>query len=331
MKAIWDTDSTETDFLLPGNLQTVGQSPFLTLGRYRGVCNGTPGSGANLLGDWGIDYATPALVVCTTGGNPGTWVSVNINGAILASLLTGKGSIITATAASTPAGLASSGVNNQVLTIDTSTATGLKWAAVDLSSVIAKSIFTAKGSLIGATASGTPVEVPVGTNNFVLTADSTQAAGIKWAAAGAASVTGYGFQFRNSNLQSIPASVETTVAFDTAVIDTNAGKSGNTYVVPSGGNGTWLLYFAGTWVPFTATDQRGYIKLNSTSYLANIQAFSAAGTGYTTMSTDLILTTLSVGAVLSATVFQNNAGAQNLAGHAQTVNAPIFGGIRLGS
>ena len=45
-------------------------------------------------------------------------------------LVDAKGDLIAATAADTVARLASSGVNDQVLTIDTSTATGLKWAAV---------------------------------------------------------------------------------------------------------------------------------------------------------------------------------------------------------
>ena len=49
---------------------------------------------------------------------------------------------------------------------------------------ISKSIGTAKGSLIGFSASGTPAEVTVGTNGFALVADSTQSAGVKWAPMG---------------------------------------------------------------------------------------------------------------------------------------------------
>jgi hypothetical protein len=47
---------------------------------------------------------------------------------------------------------------------------------------IAKTIVDAKGDLIAASAADTPARLAVGTNGYILTADSAEATGLKWAA-----------------------------------------------------------------------------------------------------------------------------------------------------
>ena len=81
------------------------------------------------------------------------------------------------------------GSNNQILTADSGQPAGIKWAdpaalAIDgLSDVVITS--NTKGDLL--VCNGTNwIDVAVGTNDHVLTADSNEASGVKWAAAGGA-------------------------------------------------------------------------------------------------------------------------------------------------
>jgi hypothetical protein len=71
------------------------------------------------------------------------------------------------------------GTTGQVLSKASNTDLDYSWVAVD-----PLLILDAKGDLITATAADTPARLPVGTNNQVLTADSSTATGLKWATAG---------------------------------------------------------------------------------------------------------------------------------------------------
>lgn len=75
------------------------------------------------------------------------------------------------------------GTTGQVLAKASATDLDFSWVAQDDSNAIQNSIVDAKGDLISATANDTPARLAVGTNGHVLTADSSTATGLKWAAA----------------------------------------------------------------------------------------------------------------------------------------------------
>ena len=97
------------------------------------------------------------------------------------------------------------GTTGQVLAKTSGTDMDFTWVTTDDTNAIQNAIVDAKGDLISATAADTPARLAVGTNGHVLTADSTQATGIKWAApAGGGKV-----------LQVVMGSTSTTVANST--------------------------------------------------------------------------------------------------------------------
>ena len=72
------------------------------------------------------------------------------------------------------------GSDDFVLVADSGETTGVKWAALDDTTKIAKSLVDAKGDLVTATADDTPARLAVGTDGYVLEADSGETTGLKW-------------------------------------------------------------------------------------------------------------------------------------------------------
>lgn len=153
------------------------------------------------------------------------------------------------------------GTTGQVLAKASATDLDFSWVAQDDSNAIQNAIVDAKGDLIGATAADTPTRLAVGTNGQVLTADSAEATGLKWATP-SSSVTFKGCAIYNSTSQSIPNATSTAVTFNTEIFDTDgfhstatntsritipAGLAGKYQVnacLTYGANGTGLRTFA---------------------------------------------------------------------------------------
>jgi hypothetical protein len=98
-----------------------------------------------------------------------------------ASPLTTKGDLYTFGTSDTRLGV---GADGTTLVADSSTATGLKYQAATVNTVI-----DAKGDLLAGTAADTIARIAVGANDTVLTADSSTATGLKWATSAAGGMT----------------------------------------------------------------------------------------------------------------------------------------------
>jgi hypothetical protein len=143
------------------------------------------------------------------------------------------------------------GTSGQVLAKNSGTDMDFVWVTTDDTNAIQNAIVDAKGDLIAATAADTPARLAVGTNGHVLTADSTQATGIKWAAA----ATGGGMTLLSTTTLSGSSTTISSISQDYktlyAVITgyTHSGTNDALAVRPNGvttGIATSVYYSIGT-------------------------------------------------------------------------------------
>jgi len=165
------------------------------------------------------------------------------------------------------------GTTGQVLSKNSNTDMDFTWVAQDDSNAIQNAIVDAKGDLIAATAADTPARLAVGTNGQVLTADSAEATGMKWAAPGAGFV---GCRAFATSDQTMANGANVTFNLQDESFDTNAfhdNVTNNTRItIPSGKTGYYLITAVATYQGGTVNaGQRDLaIKLNGTSDLTNI-------------------------------------------------------------
>ena len=298
---------TNTDLVtdLPADFEVFGQAVATSMADLLG---GTTGQVLAKNSNTDMDFVW-------TDANPG-----DITGVTATSPLTGGGTSGNVTVGIQASSTTQSGaVQLTDSTSSTSTTTAATPNAVksayDLANgAVAKSIVDAKGDLIAGTAADTVSRLAVGTNGYVLTADSAEATGMKWAAAAGGS-TFSGVVVRLSSNQSTTNDAGTIINFDTEVIDTDNyhSTSSNTsrLTVPSGKAGKFVVGCSAVF----ANNGTGYrnisFRKNGSSYFNNISAQNVGASGNTGVMVTMVYD-MAVGDYFEIDAYQNSGGSLNL-------------------
>ena len=199
------------------------------------------------------------------------------------------------------------GTTGQVLAKATNTDLDFTWVAQDDSNAIQNAIVDAKGDLITATAADTPARLAVGTDGHVLTADSTAASGIKWAAPATGS-SFVGCSLYSTAGVTIPNSTVTVVTWNSENFDTDAFHSTSTntgrITIPTGKAGKYLLIFNVSCDPLGGTGRRNGAFYKNGVSSAQFEMTPGAST-YPSLATSVILD-LAVGDYVDVRIFQSS-------------------------
>ena len=236
---------TATDLVtdLPADFEVFGQAVATSMGDLLGGTSGqilaknsnTDMDFVWIANDQGDITGVTATTPLTGGGTSGA-ITVGIQDA----LTTQKGAVQLSDSTSTTSSILAA------------TPTAVK-SAYDLAftadatatAAIPKSTITTKGDLIVGTGAGTFTRQGVGTNGHVLTADSAEADGVKWAAV-SVTPTFVGVNATRTNVSTaITANTELLVSFTTEEFDTNGFHDNSTnnsrLTIPSGYAGKYII------------------------------------------------------------------------------------------
>ncbi len=194
---------------------------------------------------------------------------------------------------------------------------------------IQPTIVDAKGDIIAATAADTVSRLAVGANDTVLTADSSTATGLKWAAVASGSTFAGAAAYKDAN-QSISTGAYTLITFPAENFDTNSYHSTSTntgrMTIPSGKGGKYLLTSLLTFQLASDTGLRACAFYKNGSAL--VYAASAKSVGDDTRLNASYVADLAVGDYIEVYGFQNSGVSMNILG---TNDQSLFSAVYLGA
>jgi hypothetical protein len=201
--------------------------------------------------------------------------------------------------------------------------------AVTITNSMATEI-AAKGDLIVGTGSQTFDNVTIGANGTVLTADSTEATGVKWATP-SSTPSFVGCRLTKSADQAIGSNALTAITFNVETFDTDGfhdNATNNTRItIPTGKSGKYSVIARFSWDTTTTTYKYWRIRKNQT----NILTFGVAdGTALEYVQIADILD-LTAGDYIEFECYQNSGGNVTLYSNAFEPGTTVFGVQYLGA
>jgi hypothetical protein len=191
----------------------------------------------------------------------------------------------------------------------------------------------AKGTLVVGNGTDASTTLAVAsTAGYVLTVDSAEATGLKWALAGGSFPTHVGCLTYKTGNQSLSNANQTYISFDAEVYDTNGIHDNSTnngrLTVPSGNGGYWFIYALGSYDTSSGGGNRmNSFIVNRTSEFGTYAVLTPVSGAQRQEVLSFAVRNLSAGDYVELLAAQYSGSAINLLGGSENVSR--FGMYRL--